>query len=131
LGEACFVSNRTENMICNGNYDDNLQCVESANGKIESEPMQFIFDSGFFLGTRNRYTGIYICRDGTVNRADELNIQEDTPYSLEDIVGLCNAVCAERQIDPANVDILLFSCRARLGNPREIVPLHPKLVVKI
>ena len=131
LGEACFVSNRTENMICNGNYDDNLQCVESVNGKIESEPMKFIFDSGFFLGTRNRYTGIYVCRDGTVNRADELNIQEDTPYSLEDIVGLCNAVCAERQIDPANVDILLFSCRARLGNPREVVHLHPKLVVKI
>jgi hypothetical protein len=145
LGEACFVSNRTENMICNGNYDDNLQCVESANGKIESEPMNFNFDSGFFLGTRNRYkgrnssdgrprsglTGIYVCRDGTVNRADELNIQEDTPYSLEDIVGLCNAVCTERQINPVNVDILLFSCRARLGKPQEVVPVHPKLVVKI
>jgi hypothetical protein len=131
LGEACFVSNRTENMICNGNYDDNLQCVESANGKIESEPMNFIFDSGFFLGTRNRYTGIYVCREGSVNRADELNIQEDTPYSLEDIVGLCNAVCTERQIDPANVDVLLFSCRTRLGKPQEVVPVHPKLVVKI
>ena len=68
---------------------------------------------------------------GVLDRADELNIQEDTPYSLEDIVGLCNAVCAERQIDPANVDILLFSCRARLGKPQEVVPVHPKLVVKI
>ena len=131
LGEACFVSNRTENMICNGNYDDNLQCVESVNGKIESEPMKFIFDSGFFLGTRNRYTGIYVCREGSVSRADELDIQEDSPYSLEDIVGLCNAVCAERQIEPANVDILLFSCRMRLGKPQEVVLVHPKLVVKI
>jgi hypothetical protein len=130
LGEACFVSNRTENMICNGNYDDNLQCVESTNGKIESEPMNFIFDSGFFLGTRNRYTGIYVCREGLVDRADELDIQEDSPYSLEDIVVLCNAVCRERQLDPANVDILLFSCRTQLGKPQEVVSVHPKLVAK-
>ena len=128
LGEACFVSNRTENMICNGNYDDNLQCVESVNGKIESEPMKFLFDSGFFMGTRNQYTGIYVCKEGSVSRADELDIQEDTPYSLEDIVGLCNAVCTERQIEPANVDILLFSCRIRLGKPQEVVLVHPKLV---
>jgi hypothetical protein len=131
LGEACFVSNRTENMICNGNYDDNLQCVESVNGEISSEPMKFLFDSGFFLGTRNRYTGIYVCREGSVDRADELDIQEDTPYSLENIVGFCNAVCRERQIDPANVDILLFSCRTRLGNPKEVVQVNPKLVAKI
>ena len=98
------------------------------NGKIESEPMNFLFDSGFFLGTRNRYTGIYVCREGSVDRADELNIQEDTPYSLEDIVGLCNAVCTKRQIEPANVDILLFSCRMRLGKPQEVVHVNPKLV---
>ena len=128
LGEACFVSNRTENMICNGNYDDNLQCVESVNGKIESEPMKFLFDSGFFMGTRNQYTGIYVCKEGSVSRADELDIQEDSPYSLEDIVGLCNAVCTKRQIEPANVDILLFSCRMRLGKPQEVVHVNPKLV---
>jgi hypothetical protein len=105
--------------------------VESANGKIESEPMNFLFDSGFFLGTRNKYTGIYVCREGSVDRANEIDIQEDTPYSLEDIVELCDAVCRERQIDPANVDILLFSCRTRLGKPQEVVQVHPKLVVKI
>jgi len=131
LGEACYVSNRTENMICNGNYDDNLQCVESTNGKIESEPMKFLFDSGMFLGTRNRYTGIYVCSEGSVERADELDIQEDSPYSLEDIIGLCNVVCTKRQIDPANVDILLFSCRYKLGKSQEIVQVNPKLVAKM
>ena len=105
-----FKSNREYDF--NGNYDDNLQCVESVNGKIESEPMKLLFDSGFFMGTRNEYTGIYVCKEGSVSRADELDIQEDSPYSLEDIVGLCNAVCRERQLDPANVDILLFSCKA-------------------
>lgn len=131
LGETCYVSNRTENMICNGNYDDNLQCIESANGEIETEPMNFIFDSGFFTGARNRYTGIYVCREESVERAEELDIQEDNPYSLEGIIELCNAVCNKRNIEPVNVDILLFSCRARLGIPRELVQVHPKLVAKI
>lgn len=131
LGEACIVSNRTENMICNGNYDDNLQCIESVNGKIKSEPMQFIFDSGFFMGRRNRYTGIYICKDGEVNRADELNIQEDTPYILDTIVEMCKTICNLRQIDPLDVDLLLFSCRSQLGKQPNIAKVTPKLVAKI
>ena len=128
LCEAGYVSNRTENMICNGNYDENLQCVESVNGRVETEPMQFIFDSGFFIGTRNRYTGIYVCREGIVERAVELDIQEDNVYSMENIVELCNIVCNKREIDPANVDILLFSCRTRLGTTSEIARVNPKLV---
>jgi hypothetical protein len=131
LGEACFVSNRTENMICNGNYDENLQCMESTNGKIKTEPMKFLFDSGFFMGTRNRYTGIYVCREGSIDRADELNIQEDSAYSLKDVIELCDTLCNKRQIDPVNVDILLFSCRTRLGKPQEIVQVNPKLVAKV
>ena len=143
--EACFVSNRTENMICNGNYDENLQCMESINGKIKTEPMKLIFDSGFFMGTRNRYkgrkasngrprsglTGIYVCREGSVDRADELDIQEDSAYSLKDVIELCDTLCNKRQIDPVNVDILLFSCRTRLGKPQEIVQVNPKLVAKV
>ena len=131
LCEAGYVSNRTENMICNGNYDENLQCIESVNGRVETEPMHFIFDSGFFLGTRNRYTGIYICREGIVERADELDIQEDDIYSMEKIVELCNIVCNKREIDPANVDILLFSCRSKLGTTSEIARVNPKLVAEI
>ena len=131
LCEAGYVSNRTENMICNGNYDESLQCVESVNGRVETEPMHFIFDSGFFLGTRNRYTGIYICREGIVERADELDIQEDDIYSMEKIVELCNIVCNKREIDPANVDILLFSCRTKLGTTSEIARVNPKLVAEI
>lgn len=130
LCEANYVSNRTENMICNGNYDENLQCIESVNGRVETEPMQFIFDSGFFLGTRNRYTGIYVCSKGIVERADEIDIQEDNVYSMENIVELCNIVCNKREIDPANVDILLFSCRTRLGTASEIARVNPKLVVQ-
>ena len=118
-------------MICNGNYDDNLQCIESVNGKIKSEPMQFIFDSGFFMGRRKRYTGIYVCKDGEVNRADELNIQEDTPYILDTIVEMCKTICSIRQIDPINVDILLFSCRTQLGKPPNIAKVTPKLVANI
>lgn len=131
LGEACIVSNRTENMICNGNYDDNLQCIESVNGKLQSEPMHFIFDSGFFMGRRKLYTGIYVCKEGAVSRADELDIQEDKPYILDDIVELCKNICSIRQIDPINVDILLFSCRTQLGKPPNIAKVTPKLVANI
>jgi len=64
LGETCIVSNRTEAMICNGNYDADAKCIKSVNNEIITEPMKFIFDAGFFAGKRNMFTGVYVCMHG-------------------------------------------------------------------
>jgi len=127
LGETCVVSKRTEMMICNGNYDDNMKCLKSDNNKIITEPMKFVFDAGFFIGKRNMFTGIYICKDGETERATELEISEDIPYNMNDIIQLCENACHIRKLDPSNVDIMLFSCRARIGYPKIITRVTPKI----
>jgi hypothetical protein len=128
LMETCHVSNRVENMVCNGNYDDSLKCIPPIDGMIEIEPMQFRFDSGFHKGNRNSYTGIYVCQNRTVDRANEAIIDGKKKYLFPEVIDIVKTVCTNRQIDYANVDIMIFACRAMIGTTRpESVRLVPKI----
>lgn len=131
LNEIKCVSNRTEKMICNGNFDNNLTCITPENNRIYTEPMKFVFDSGFITGKRNRYTGIYVCKDGNVNRADELDINEDIPYDINGLRELCLSVCQSRNINPSDIDIMLFACRTQLGFIEEKTNVTPNITVNI
>ena len=44
---------------------------------------------------------------------------------------MCKTICNLRQIDPVDVDVLLFSCRSQLGKQPNIAKVTPKLVAKI
>jgi len=61
-------------------------------------------------------------------RASELEISEDIPYTINDIVQFCSKVCENREINPSNVDIMLFSCRSFLGREQTISCVTPKVV---
>lgn len=74
------------------------------------------------------FTGIYVCSDGETERANMLDINEDIPYEINDIVGFCLQICEHKNIDPKNVDIMLFSCRSLIGQPQTVKRVNPKVV---
>lgn len=128
LSESCFVSNRTENLVCNGNYDNNLKCVESTNGQIITEPMIFIFDSGMYKGYKNNYTGIYVCYNEKVERSDEINIDNDKLYEITDIIEMVTMICNTRRFSYENIDIMAFVCRSQYGNANlNVANIIPKI----
>jgi hypothetical protein len=128
LLETCHVSNRTENMICTGNYDSSLKCIDPVNGMIETEPMRFSFDAGFYKGVKHKYTGIYVCRNGSVERTDEPPILNDRHYLFPEIVDIVRTICDSRSIDYRDADVMMFACRAIAGdtNPARR-QVHPKI----
>ena len=132
LSESCFVSNRTENMICNGNYDNNLKCLEPVGGKVSTEPLFFIFDPGMYKGYKNNYTGIYVCYNEKVERSNEIIIDNDQLYEIKDIVELVKQICNNRNFSYTNVDIMAFVCRAQQGNPKpNITNVIPKITARL
>lgn len=128
LIETCYVSNRIENMVCNGNYDNSLKCISSIDGQIETEPMRFSFNAGFYKGIKHSYTGIYVCRNASVERADEYSIDNDKKYAFPEMIDIVKSICDYRQIGYNNVDIMIFACRAYVTdtNPENSI-IHPKI----
>jgi hypothetical protein len=128
LGESCMVSRRTEELICSGNFDPNLVCTESTNGKITVEDHLIDFSSGGIYDVeQNQFLGIYICKEGIVSRAN-VTINTSRPYTQSDIVEICREICHIEHIDYSKVDVLIFACRGYSQRESDIQVIKPVAV---
>ena len=128
LGESCMVSRRTEELICAGNFDPNLVCTESINGKIIVEDQLVDFDSGGVYDVeQNQFLGIYICKDGIVSRAN-VNINTSHAYTQSNIVEICKNICDTEHIEYSKVDVLIFACRGYTQSVSDIQKVTPSVV---
>ena len=128
LGESCMVSRRTEELICAGNFDPNLVCTESINGKIIVEDQLVDFDSGGVYDVeQNQFLGIYICKDGIVSRAN-VNINTSRAYTQSNIVEICKKICDTEHIEYSKVDVLIFACRGYTQSVSDIQKVTPSVV---
>ena len=128
LGESCMVSRRTEELICAGNFDPNLVCTESINGKIIVEDQLVDFDSGGVYDVeQNQFLGIYICKDGIVSRAN-VNINTSHAYTQSNIVEICKKICDTEHIEYSKVDVLIFACRGYTQSVSDIQKVTPSVV---
>ena len=128
LGESCMVSRRTEELICSGNFDPNLVCTESTNGKITVEDHLIDFSSGGIYDVeQNQFLGIYICKEGIVSRAN-VSINTSRLYTQTNIVEICREICNIEHIDYSKVDILIFACRGYKQREYDIQVIKPVAV---
>jgi hypothetical protein len=128
LGESCMVSRRTEELICAGNFDPNLVCTESINGKIIVEDQLVDFDSGGVYDVeQNQFLGIYICKDGIVSRAN-VSINTSHAYTQSNIVEICKNICDTEHIEYSKVDVLIFACRGYTQSESDIQKVRPSVV---
>lgn len=128
LGESCMVSRRTEDLICSGNFDPNLVCTESTNGKITVEDHFIDFSSaGVYDVEQNQFLGIYICKEGIVTRAN-VSIDKSRLYAQNDIVEICREICYKEQYDYSKVDVLIFACRGYKQLESETQVIKPAVV---
>jgi hypothetical protein len=130
LGESCIVSRRTEELICAGNFDPNLVCTESTNGKIIVEDQLLDFHSGGVYDVeQNQFLGIYICKEGIVSRAN-VSINTSRSYTQLNIVEICKNICDTEEIEYSKVDVLIFACRGYAQNESDIQVIKPVVVTK-
>jgi len=111
LQNQCIVSRSINELICAGNYDNNLKCEESRNNTIIVDNMRFKFENKTLLDKNNKTSGIYICENRKVNKINVLGIDDTTLYTFEELIGICNLICKQSNIQPNNVNLLFFACR--------------------
>lgn len=129
LGESCMVSRRTEELICAGNYDPDLLCTESVNGKISVENVFLSFNSyGAYDTEQNNLFGIYICKNGVVYRAN-VNIDTSHQYTHSNIFDICREICDTENIEYIKVDVLIFSCRGYMRVSPTIQTIKPSVLL--
>lgn len=119
LQEMCIFSKSVEELICAGNYDSNLTCIESdKNGNISMENMIFSFSPTTWVHKKNETLGFYLCLD---NKVIKMKIKPDVNkyYNVEDLIHECETICAKTGIDENEIIINIFSCRKYMGNERK------------
>lgn len=131
LGETCLVSRRTEELICSGNYDPNLICTESSNGQITVEDHYLEFSShGVYDTEQKQIIGIYICKNGKVNKAN-VELDPEVLYTQYDLVEVCKKICDDEEIDYSIVDVLVFACRGYVNTPLDLQIIKPTVATKL
>lgn len=89
--------------------------------------MRFKFENKTLLDKNNKTSGIYICENRKVNKINVLGIDDTTLYTFEELIGICNLICKQSNIQPNNVNLLFFACR---GNTTTKV-IAPELVINL
>lgn len=125
LTNHCLVFRSIEELVCAGNYDNNLQCIEASNNMIMTEDMVF----SFAPKTRNEPTGIYICENRQINRAMGVNLLKTKYYTMQEIIGLCSNICEENEKNTKNVNLLVFACRGYSTVNNTKVSIEPCAIV--
>lgn len=111
-----------EELICEGNYNNNLTCIESINGTIKLENMQFYLKPNILSQHKKNTIGFYICINGELTKIMVAGITS-RPYSFQEIINVCCHIC-EGSLSLSETEIMFFSCRGYIGETKiqEIMP---------